>query len=107
MLMTFISLCLVIFAMLSLSGSAREFNYSQKLKASNTAYLEAVSKANMIVADMTEADSFTVEIDDEFVLFVTCDIDEASGKVEIKEFNKRSVSQWESDDHIKLYQGGN
>lgn len=45
LLMTFIILCLAVFATLALSGAAREYQYSQKIAEYNLAYYEASNSA--------------------------------------------------------------
>lgn len=45
LLMTFIILCLAVFAILALSGAAKEYRYSQKIAEYNLAYYEASNSA--------------------------------------------------------------
>lgn len=45
LLMTFIILCLAVFATLALSGAAREYQYSKKIAEYNLAYYEASNSA--------------------------------------------------------------
>lgn len=45
LLMTFIILCLVVFAMLSLSGAVSEYQYSQKIAQHNQDYYQASNEA--------------------------------------------------------------
>lgn len=45
LLMTFIILCLAVFATLALSGAVREYRYSQKIAEYNQAYYEASNSA--------------------------------------------------------------
>lgn len=52
--MTFIVLCLVIFATLSLSGSVSEYQYSQKLAAHNRDYYQACSQASEVLRDIDD-----------------------------------------------------
>ncbi len=52
LLMTFIVLCLVTFAVLSLSGAVSEYNYTQQLAQHNTEYLEASNAATQLLSEI-------------------------------------------------------
>lgn len=54
LLMTFIVLCLVTFATLSLSGSVSEYHYSRKLADHNTDYYNASNEATAILQEIDD-----------------------------------------------------
>lgn len=54
LLMTFIVLCLAIFSALSLSSSASEYHYSEKLADHNRDYYSACGKANEVLQNIDD-----------------------------------------------------
>lgn len=52
LLMTFIVLCLAIFATLSLSGAISEYRYSQKIAQHNQEYYEASNEATQLLREI-------------------------------------------------------
>ena len=52
LLMTFIVLCLAIFATLSLSGALSEYHYSQKIAQHNQEYYEASNEATQLLREI-------------------------------------------------------
>ena len=52
LLLIFLSLCLIIFSLLSLSGAAADETLSQKTADRTTAYYAAVSEANKLLAEV-------------------------------------------------------
>ena len=54
LIMVFILLCMIIFAILSLSGALNEDNFSQRIAKNNTAYLDASNQANQFLARLDQ-----------------------------------------------------
>lgn len=54
MLVIFIILCMVIFAVLSLSSAAKDYNYSEKNATRTTAYYTACNQAEVALAEIDQ-----------------------------------------------------
>lgn len=100
LLVIFIILCMVIFAVLSLSGSLKDYEASKQNAARISAYYQACNKAEEIRSEIasekhTEAAmEYSVPIDENQVLHVILEHTEQAWK--IKSWKSESASLWES-----------
>lgn len=100
LLVIFIILCMVVFAVLSLSSALKDYEASKQNAARISAYYQACNKAEEIRANIaaenhTEATmEYSVPIDENQVLHVILEHTEQTWK--IKSWKSESTAQWES-----------
>ena len=104
LLVVFLVLCLVIFAMLTLTGTQSDYRFSRQLADRRTAYYAACNQAEEQIASldaagelkhMTESLSFQVQISDRQALFVELSPDGTDGYV-ISAWQTISTGDWNS-----------
>ena len=104
LLVVFLVLCLVIFAVLTLTGAQSDYRFSRRLADRRTAYYAACNQAEEQIAsldaagelkNMTESRSFQVQISDRQALFVELSPDDTDGYV-ISAWQTISTGDWNS-----------
>ena len=103
LLVIFIILCMVIFAVLSLSGALKDYEYSSQNAERTAAYYEACNQAEEIRAQIEAEGStqdiieYSVPIDEDEVLQVVLSRQEGSShQYKIKSWTQESTANWES-----------
>ena len=94
------TLCLMVFAALSLSSALRDYEYSKKIADKTILYYEADSKANEMLGELVDSGelgthSYFVPLNDERQLSVTVEVTEHS--YTILEWKEVSSKTWEGD----------
>ena len=94
------TLCLIVFASLSLSSAMRDYEYSKKVAEKTTDFYSADSKANevlkgLVVSGELGRHSYSVPINDERQLSVTVELTEDSYL--ILEWKEVSSKDWEGN----------
>lgn len=88
LLMVFLVLCLVVFAVLTLTGAQGDYRFSQRLGERRTRYYTACNRAEETIAglwetgvlpELTEPYSFQIPVDDRQALRVVLEPDEEDG----------------------------
>ena len=114
MLVIFLTLCMVIFAVLSLSSAVKDYNYSQKNAARTTAYYEACNAAERQLAQIdamlkeepptkNETISYTVPIDEDELLQVVLTTQPQGEKpYTITSWQQLSTSEWTGDQTLPV-----
>ena len=101
MLVIFLTLCMVIFAVLSLSSAVKDYNYSQKNAARTTAYYEACNAAEPPTKN--ETISYTVPIDEDELLQVVLTTQPQGEKpYTITSWQQLSTSEWTGDQTLPV-----
>ena len=107
MLMVFIILCMVIFAVLSFSNALKDYEYSSQSATRATAYYEACNEAERILAGL-EADgskeetvAYTVSVDEDEILNVTL-TRRPDGTYAVDTWKVESLSQWTADETLPV-----
>lgn len=119
LLVIFLILCLVIFAVLTLTSANSDYRFSKRIADRNTAYYEAVAKAELTWNDLDlavahEGGSFAekevhyeVPIDDsqELQVVLTLAGNETSGyHYDISKWETHSTKEWTGDNSLNLIQ---
>ena len=105
LLVVLTSLCLMVFAALSLSAALRDYEYSEKVANKTSAYYEANSKAyqelkSLIESGVSGIHSYEIPVNEQFGLSVTVELTGESYK--ILEWKEVSSKTWEHDDTLPV-----
>ena len=107
MLMVFIILCMVIFAVLSFSNALKDYEYSEQSAARTAAYYDACNEAERILAQL-EADgstdaavSYSVPVDEDEILNVTL-TRRPDGSYAVNSWKVESTSGWTADETLPV-----
>ena len=105
LLVVLTSLCLMIFAALSLSSALRDYGYSEKIAEKTKGYYEADSKANLELKTLVETantgiHTFEVPINDTRSLSVKVELTEED--YHILDWKEVSSTTWEQDDTLPV-----
>ena len=105
LLVVLTSLCLIVFAALSLSSALRDYGYSEKIAEKTKAYYEADSKANLELKALVETGNtgihtFEVPINETRILSVKVALTEED--YHILEWKEVSSTTWEQDDTLPV-----
>lgn len=117
LLVVFLVLAIMIFAVLSFVSAKNDYEYSRKMASSKAAYYKACNQAEEALYDLSRAlsssngehfpaqDSFLVPIDDHRQLLVSYDIvegDMGSPTYKIKEWKVEMRDSWEGNSLLNL-----
>lgn len=118
----FIILCMVTFATLSLVSVMKDQHFTDSLQAQNDAYYNAYNQANDQIAALAEtfaearqqntfanlddSYSFSIPIDDEHVLAVTCIPQDSDALYTLTQFETIITKNWSGDDTLPLLKEG-
>lgn len=104
LLVVFLVLCLVIFAVLTLTSAQSDYRFSERLAERRTAYYAACNQAEEQIAaldaagklqNMTESRSFQVQISDRQALFVELSPDNTGGYI-VSAWQTINTGDWDS-----------
>ena len=109
LLAIFIILCMVIFAVLSLSSALKDYDYSKKNAQRTAAYYEACNQAEEIRAQI-EAENpaqdvieYQVPIDDDEALIVVLERQSgASQHYKIQSWTQQTITEWSSSQTLPV-----
>ena len=112
MLVTFLVLCMVIFAALSLSGALKDYRYSKQNALRTSAYYEANNKAEVILAELYENPpkdqsenrlEYLIPIDEDEGLQVVLDvISFDKPEYQIVTWKQISTKEWSGSDTLPV-----
>ena len=111
MLVIFIILCMVVFSVLSLSTSLKDYNYSEQNAENTKAYYEACNQAERELAsikdnissyDEGEELEYLIKVDDNKSLQVAIELHPAQNNYTIKTWKLITTSTWDGDDTISV-----
>ena len=99
------SLCLLVFAALSLSSAIRDYKYSEKIAEKTSCYYEADGKANELLAELVASGkvgthTYSVPINEERNLSVKIELTENSYR--ILEWKEVSSKIWEGNSTLPV-----
>ncbi len=111
MLVIFIILCMVVFSVLSLSTSLKDYNYSEQNAENTKTYYEACNQAELELAsikdnissyDEGEELEYLIKVDDNKSLQVAIELHPAQNNYTIKTWKLITTSTWDGDDSISV-----
>ena len=111
MLVIFITLCMVVFAVLSFSTATKDYNYSKTNAENTTQYYNACNKAEEELYNLSlhfdeyaegEQIEFYVDVDDSQALQIIAIFHPSEKTYTIDTWKLISTIDWEGDDHLSV-----